>query len=322
MTPAIPTRALLTPSGRPSTITPPPCSSSLLPSLLYASSTLTPLSAPRAPVAPYTLPSPPPLCRPPHDTTSRSAPCAGRDHATAPAPTTAAAAVAAASDYAHYPRLSPEDVPPPTPPPHHAAAALLGQSLHTMDTVKNVLGKMGKRLGEAARKTESLNARDYPRRFPLLLGPLRRSTRDAGLAPTGHCSTEPPPRSHVLPIRARWSEFVPACTKFVQRSAKHSSRCLGTSDLGTTSRWRHLTQVHNTVPPPTPQPDRPVKHPLCRCNPQSSQIDGQIRCTGQKNGLLSCRPSWQLNQYCLQALRKDMAICESSIDIIKDMMLD
>lgn len=93
MTPAIPTRALLTPSGRPSTITPPPCSSSLLPSLLYASSPLTPLSAPRAPVAPYTLPSPPPLCRPPHDTTSRSAPCAGRDHATAPAPTTAAAAV-------------------------------------------------------------------------------------------------------------------------------------------------------------------------------------------------------------------------------------
>lgn len=72
-----------------------------------------------------------------------------------------------------------------------------------MDTVKNVLGKMGKRLGEAARKTESLNARDYPRRFPLLLEPLRRSTRDAGLAPTGHCSAEPPPRSHVLPIRAR-----------------------------------------------------------------------------------------------------------------------
>uniref|UniRef100_A0A0E0DNH9 Uncharacterized protein n=1 Tax=Oryza meridionalis TaxID=40149 RepID=A0A0E0DNH9_9ORYZ len=72
-----------------------------------------------------------------------------------------------------------------------------------MDTVKNVLGKMGKRLGEAARKTETLNARDYPRRFPLLLEPLRRSTRDAGLAPTGHCSAEPPPRSHVLPIRAR-----------------------------------------------------------------------------------------------------------------------
>lgn len=132
MTPAIPTRALLTPSGRPSTITPPPCSSSLLSSLLYASSPLTPLSAPRAPVAPYTLPSPPPLCRPPHDTTSRSAPCAGRDHATAPAPTTAAAAVAAASDYAHYPRLSPEDVAPPTPAPYHAAAALLGQSLRLL----------------------------------------------------------------------------------------------------------------------------------------------------------------------------------------------
>ncbi|BAS92896.1 Os05g0226300, partial [Oryza sativa Japonica Group] len=128
----IPTRALLTPSGRPSTITPPPCSSSLLSSLLYASSPLTPLSAPRAPVAPYTLPSPPPLCRPPHDTTSRSAPCAGRDHATAPAPTTAAAAVAAASDYAHYPRLSPEDVAPPTPAPYHAAAALLGQSLRLL----------------------------------------------------------------------------------------------------------------------------------------------------------------------------------------------
>ncbi|EEC78741.1 hypothetical protein OsI_18952 [Oryza sativa Indica Group] len=258
MTPAIPTRALLTPSGRPSTITPPPCSSSLLPSLLYASSPLTPLSAPRAPVAPYTLPSPPPLCRPPHDTTSRSAPCAGRDHATAPAPTTAAAAVAAASDYAHYPRLSPEDVAPPTPPPYHAAAALLGQSLRLL-----------------------------PRR--------RRRTR--------------------LQESSLLDQLL--------FGTPHSSCCV---------------LVHNTVPPPTPQPDRPVKHPLCRCNPQSSQIDGQIRCTGQKNGLLSCRPSWQLNQYCLQvkdiyiaekifglsllkypltALRKDMAICESSIDIIK-----
>ena len=48
---------------------------------------------------------------------------AGGDHATAtPAPATGAAA-ATASDYAHYPRLSPEDVAPPPPPPYHAAAS-------------------------------------------------------------------------------------------------------------------------------------------------------------------------------------------------------
>uniref|UniRef100_A0A0E0BR61 Uncharacterized protein n=1 Tax=Oryza glumipatula TaxID=40148 RepID=A0A0E0BR61_9ORYZ len=41
-----------------------------------------------------------------------------------------------------------------------------------------------------------------PRWLPLLLEPLRLSTSDTGLAPTDHCSAEPPPRSHVLPIRA------------------------------------------------------------------------------------------------------------------------
>uniref|UniRef100_A0A0E0K9U7 GRAM domain-containing protein n=1 Tax=Oryza punctata TaxID=4537 RepID=A0A0E0K9U7_ORYPU len=96
---------------------------------------------------------------------------AGGDHAAAPAPATAAA-----SDYAHYPRLSPEDVAPPPPPPYHAAAATASSappfsgnpyvsspaggvapaSKNTMDTVKDVLGKMGKRFGEAARKTETL----------------------------------------------------------------------------------------------------------------------------------------------------------------------
>lgn len=91
----------------------------------------------------------------------------GGDHAAAPAP-------AAASEYARYPRLSPEDVAPPPPPPYHVAAASSGPpfsgnpyvsspasgaapaSKNTMDTVKDVLGKMGKRFGEAARKTENI----------------------------------------------------------------------------------------------------------------------------------------------------------------------
>uniref|UniRef100_A0A0E0M4X7 Uncharacterized protein n=1 Tax=Oryza punctata TaxID=4537 RepID=A0A0E0M4X7_ORYPU len=38
------------------------------------------------------------------------------------------------------------------------------------------------------------------------------------------------------------SEFVPAGGEFVRRSAKPSLRCLGTGDLGTTSRWKHVTQ--------------------------------------------------------------------------------
>uniref|UniRef100_A0A0D3FES6 GRAM domain-containing protein n=1 Tax=Oryza barthii TaxID=65489 RepID=A0A0D3FES6_9ORYZ len=96
-----------------------------------------------------------------------AAAAAGGDHATAtPAPATGAAA-ATASDYAHYPRLSPEDRGPASPSalPRRRLlrAALLGQPLrlltrrrHTMDTVKDVLGKMGKRFGEAARKTETL----------------------------------------------------------------------------------------------------------------------------------------------------------------------
>uniref|UniRef100_A0A0D9VQI1 GRAM domain-containing protein n=1 Tax=Leersia perrieri TaxID=77586 RepID=A0A0D9VQI1_9ORYZ len=98
----------------------------------------------------------------------------GGDHAAAPAPAPAPATVsaAAASDYAHYPRLSPEDVAPPPPPPYHAASSappysgnpyvsspaggVAPASKNTMDTVKDVLGKMGKRFGEAARKTETL----------------------------------------------------------------------------------------------------------------------------------------------------------------------
>ncbi|KAG8073769.1 hypothetical protein GUJ93_ZPchr0006g43284 [Zizania palustris] len=89
------------------------------------------------------------------------------DHAAAPA-------FASTTDYAHYPRLPPEDVAQPPPPPYHAAAASSAPpyssnpyistpaagsapgSKNKMDTVKDVLGKMGKRFGEAARKTENL----------------------------------------------------------------------------------------------------------------------------------------------------------------------
>uniref|UniRef100_A0A0A9GGD9 GRAM domain-containing protein n=1 Tax=Arundo donax TaxID=35708 RepID=A0A0A9GGD9_ARUDO len=86
-----------------------------------------------------------------------------------------AAAPAAAPEYAPYPRLSPEDVAPPPPPSYHAAAAApppYGSSgnpyvsspaggaatapKNTMDSVKDVLGKIGKRFGEAARKTENI----------------------------------------------------------------------------------------------------------------------------------------------------------------------
>lgn len=84
-----------------------------------------------------------------------------------------AAAPAAAPEYAHYPRLSPEEVAPPPPPPYHAATAAPSayggnpyiyspaggaatSPKNTMDSVKDVLGKMGKRFGEAARKTETI----------------------------------------------------------------------------------------------------------------------------------------------------------------------
>uniref|UniRef100_A0A0E0DNH7 Uncharacterized protein n=1 Tax=Oryza meridionalis TaxID=40149 RepID=A0A0E0DNH7_9ORYZ len=166
-----------------------------------------------------------------------------------------------------------------------------------MDTVKNVLGKMGKRLGEAARKTETLNARDYPRRFPLLLEPLRRSTRDAGLAPTGHCSAEPPPRSHVLPIRAR-----------------HAGPSLS---------------------PPAPSLSN-VPPNILR-DAWELVIWGLLQGGGISLSLSSELPVRivvvlkRLDHYFFpilvtsnrhKALRKDMAICASSVDIIKDMMLD
>nr|ACG26510.1 FIP1 [Zea mays] len=84
-----------------------------------------------------------------------------------------AAAPAAAREYVHYPRLSPEEVAPPPPPPYHAATAAPSayggnpyiyspaggaatSPKNTMDSVKDVLGKMGKRFGEAARKTETI----------------------------------------------------------------------------------------------------------------------------------------------------------------------
>ncbi|GJN30515.1 hypothetical protein PR202_gb18828 [Eleusine coracana subsp. coracana] len=89
------------------------------------------------------------------------------------APTARADHASAAPGYAPYPRLSPEDVAPPPPPPYHAATATptayggnpyvaspAGASAtapkSTMDSVKDVLGKMGKRVGEAARKTETI----------------------------------------------------------------------------------------------------------------------------------------------------------------------
>ncbi|KAK1603014.1 hypothetical protein QYE76_017452 [Lolium multiflorum] len=89
---------------------------------------------------------------------------AGGDYVAAPAPS---------PGYASYPTLSPEDVAPPPPPPYHAAASysapppsgnpyVSGPSAgsvpppkNTMDSVKDVLGKMGKRFGEAARKAEN-----------------------------------------------------------------------------------------------------------------------------------------------------------------------
>ncbi|XBI60677.1 hypothetical protein VPH35_041578 [Triticum aestivum] len=64
--------------------------------------------------------------------------------------------------------ISPEDLAPPPPPPYHAAASYSPPPVsgpaagsvpppkNTMDSVKDVLGKMGKRFGEAARKTENI----------------------------------------------------------------------------------------------------------------------------------------------------------------------
>ncbi|KAL6649365.1 hypothetical protein ACP70R_013589 [Stipagrostis hirtigluma subsp. patula] len=84
-----------------------------------------------------------------------------------------AAAPASVPGYAAYPTLSPQDVAPPPPPPYHAATAAppayggnpyvsspaggpAPAPKNTMDSVKDVLGKMGKRFGEAARKTENI----------------------------------------------------------------------------------------------------------------------------------------------------------------------
>jgi hypothetical protein len=76
-------------------------------------------------------------------------------------------------EYAPYPSLSPDDVAPP-PPSYSATAAVGGGGATTMpaeanpyvtpapvpkntiDTVRDVLGKFGKRVGEAAKKTEDL----------------------------------------------------------------------------------------------------------------------------------------------------------------------
>ncbi|XP_047085027.1 GEM-like protein 1 [Lolium rigidum] len=99
-----------------------------------------------------------------HPPPPATAASAGGDYVAAPAPS---------PGYAPYPTLSPQDVAPPPPPPYHAAASysapppsgnpyVSGPSAgsvpppkNTMDSVKDVLGKMGKRFGEAARKAEN-----------------------------------------------------------------------------------------------------------------------------------------------------------------------
>ncbi|XP_072980277.1 GEM-like protein 1 [Typha angustifolia] len=74
------------------------------------------------------------------------------------------------SEYAPYPSLTPEDVAPPPPPPTTVAGAtaMPGESnpyvtstptppsKNPLDTMKDVLGKFGKKFGEAAKKTEDL----------------------------------------------------------------------------------------------------------------------------------------------------------------------
>ncbi|KAJ4750485.1 GEM-like protein 1 [Rhynchospora pubera] len=81
-------------------------------------------------------------------------------------------------EYAPYPSLSSDDVAPPTPPSYTAATAPGGgggattmpaegnpyvtpapaasSSKNTIDTMRDVLGKFGKKVGEAAKKTEDL----------------------------------------------------------------------------------------------------------------------------------------------------------------------
>ncbi|XP_010916694.1 GEM-like protein 1 [Elaeis guineensis] len=73
------------------------------------------------------------------------------------------------ADYAPYPTLNPEDVSPPPPPsaphattmpaefnPYVTPAPVASSSKNTIDTVRDVLGKWGKKVGEAAKKTEDL----------------------------------------------------------------------------------------------------------------------------------------------------------------------
>ncbi|KAG1334612.1 putative GEM-like protein 1 [Cocos nucifera] len=75
------------------------------------------------------------------------------------------------SEYSPYPTLNPEDVAPPPPPsaptyhattmppesnPYVTPAPASSSSKNTMDTVRDVLGKWGKKVGEAAKKTEDL----------------------------------------------------------------------------------------------------------------------------------------------------------------------
>ncbi|XP_039126615.1 GEM-like protein 1 [Dioscorea cayenensis subsp. rotundata] len=73
------------------------------------------------------------------------------------------------SDYAPYPKLQPEDLAPPpsapAPPPAMPAGsnpyvstspAGAGSSKSTMESVKNVLGRWGKKVGEASKKGQDL----------------------------------------------------------------------------------------------------------------------------------------------------------------------
>ncbi|XP_020104887.1 GEM-like protein 1 [Ananas comosus] len=73
-------------------------------------------------------------------------------------------------EYAPYPKLNPEDLTPPPPPssssssssamaadPNPYITASPGPaSKNTMDTVRDALGKFGKKFGDAAKKTEDL----------------------------------------------------------------------------------------------------------------------------------------------------------------------
>ncbi|XBJ16018.1 hypothetical protein VPH35_007751 [Triticum aestivum] len=61
--------------------------------------------------------------------------------------------------------ISSEDLAPPPPPPYHAAASYSPPPVSdTMDSVKDILGKMGKRFGEAARKTENITGNFWQHR--------------------------------------------------------------------------------------------------------------------------------------------------------------